>query len=106
MARIVRTASARRDVVEIWSYIATDNAPAVADGMLARLTSAMEILALTPLMGRKRVDWNGKPRSFAVRKYVIVYEPLPERDGILVWRILHGARNLKRIVRPPRGNDR
>lgn len=77
MARIIRTASARRDALGIWSHIATDNAPAVADGMLARLTSAMEILALNPLIGRKRFDWNGKPRSFAVRKFVIIYEPLP-----------------------------
>jgi hypothetical protein len=28
---------------------------------------------------------------------VIFYEPLPEGDGILVWRILHGARDFEPI---------
>ena len=41
------------------------------------------------------------PRSFVVRPYVVFYEPLPDDNGILVWRIIHGARDLPRLIHPP-----
>jgi len=62
----------------------------------------MDVLAGAPQIGRERAEFTGKPRSFAVRPYVIFYQPLPDGGGILVWRIIHGARNLIPLVRPPR----
>ena len=58
-------------------------------------------LAQAPLIGRERTEFSGRPRSFTVRPYVIFYEPLAEGDGILVWRVIHGARNLQRLIIPP-----
>jgi plasmid stabilization system protein ParE len=57
------------------------------------------------MIGRKRTDLRGGPRSFPVRPYTIIYAPLPERDGIFVWRVMHGARDLKRIVKRPKGKS-
>jgi len=38
-----------------------------------------------------------------VRPYIIFYEPLSEGDGILVLRVLHGARRITgRLVRGSR----
>lgn len=74
----------------------------MADAVLARLYGALEVLAYAPKIGRERVEFAGRPRSFAVRPYVIFYKPLADGDGILVWRIIHGARNLVPLVRPPR----
>lgn len=99
--RISWTDHSDQDVVDIWLYIAGENSPVVADAMLARIYSALDILATTPMIGRKRNDLIGAPRGFAVRPFTIIYEPLSERDGILVWRIVHGARDLRRIVKPP-----
>ena len=69
--------------------------------LLGRIYGALEVLAFAPRIGRERAEFAGSPRSFSVRPYVIFYEPLPEGDGILVWRILHGARDLRPLVRPP-----
>ncbi len=101
--RVVRAALVRVDIFEIWNYIATENSPAIADAMLARITGAIEVLAWAPLIGRKRSDLRGSPRSFPVRPYTVIYEPLPEGDGIFVWRIVHGARDLRRVIKRPKG---
>jgi toxin ParE1/3/4 len=99
--RVLRTPHARQDLLDIWAYIARQNAPLVADAVLGRIHGAIEILARTPLIGRERGEFPGKPRSFAVRPYVIFYEPLSEGDGILIWRVIHGARDLPRLIVPP-----
>jgi plasmid stabilization system protein ParE len=102
VSRILRAPEARRDFLDIWSYIARESAPSVADAVLARLFGALEMVAFAPYIGRERPEFSGSPRSIAVHPYVIFYEPLPEGDGILVWRVIHGARELRRAVRPPR----
>ena len=99
--RILRAPEARQDLLGIWAYIARENSPSVADTVLGRLYGALEVLASAPQIGRERAEFAGSPRSFAVRPYVIFYQPLTDGDGILVWRIIHGARNLPPLVRPP-----
>src|SRR5258705_13596729 len=100
--RILRTPEARQDLINIWAYIARESVPAIADTFLARLTGAMEVIAYAPLIGRERHEFSGSPRSVPVKPYVIFYEPLAEGDGILVWRIVHGARDLHPLIRRPR----
>jgi len=99
--RILRTPEARQDLLDIWAYIARQNGPSVADTVLARVHGALEVLAQARLIGRERVEFSGRPRSFVVRPYVIFYEPLAQGDGILVWRVIHGARDLQRLIVPP-----
>jgi plasmid stabilization system protein ParE len=53
-----------------------------------------------PRIGRARDDLDGKPRTFAVWPWVIVYEPLRRGRGIIVWRIIDGRRDLPRHIRP------
>jgi len=102
LPRILRAPEAHQDFLDIWGYIAGESAPSVADTFLARLYGALEMVAYAPLIGRERPEFPGNPRSVAVHPYVIFYEPLAEGDGILVWRVIHGARKLGRLVRPPR----
>jgi toxin ParE1/3/4 len=45
-------------------------------------------------MGRARHGLLVNLHSFAVRNYVIFYQPIP--DGIEVLRVLHGARDIPR----------
>ena len=101
MARIERTEAAFFDLSSIWQYITDNNSPVIADAMLARISGALEILASAPLIGKRRTDLNGKPRAFAVKPYVIIYDTLADKNGILVWRVLHGARDIRRIVSRP-----
>jgi toxin ParE1/3/4 len=104
--RIIRTPEARQDLLDVWTYIARESTPATADAFVARIYGALEMIALAPHIGRRRPEFSGAPRSVAVRPYIVFYEPLPEGDGILLWRVIHGARELRRLVRPPRRKAR
>ena len=61
------------------------------------------MLASARHIGRERAEYSGGPRSLAVRPYVIFYEPLADGDGIAIWHVLHGARRMEDLLRPPRG---
>lgn len=101
MSRILRAPLARNDLLDIWAYIADQSSASIADGFLARIYGALEVVASAPYVGRERAEFPGSPRSIVVRPYVIFYEPLPEGDGIAVWRVLHGARLMEDILRRP-----
>lgn len=47
-------------------------------------------------MGRLRQELRPGLRSFPVGNYLILYYPIPE--GIAILRIIHGARDLERLL--------
>lgn len=100
--RLLRSPEARQDLLSLWSYIAQESSPAIADGFLSRIYGALELLSSAPYIGRERPEFTGSPRTIAVRPYVVFYEPLPEGDGIMVWRVLHGARLMEDLIAPPK----
>jgi len=81
--------------VAIWRYIARDS-PAFADTMLARFTEKLERLADNPLLGSARPELRSGLRSFAVGNYILFYAA--EEDGIMLYRILHAARDVGVIL--------
>ncbi len=99
MHRVLRTARTEADLLEIWSYVAHDN-PRAADRVLDDI-AACKVLAENPAVGRLREELACGLRSLAVGKYVIFYRP--ETDGIVVVRVLHGARDVQRDIREMRG---
>jgi toxin ParE1/3/4 len=106
-SRIVRSASARRDLDDIWDYLAREAGLEIADAVIARLFEAMYRAADRPFLFRQRPEYTGAPRQITVFRYAIFYEPLPEEDGIFVWRVLHGVRDIPRhLWRPaPPGDE-
>ena len=102
-ARIIRTARADRDVVEIGLFIAKDSIEA-ADRFLEAVETTFLALAEMPRMGASRTFLN--PRFASVRmwrvrdfeKYLIIYRPV--KNGIAVLRVLHAARDLETLFRP------
>ena len=97
-ARILRSKSADRDLTSIWNYVAREASTAIADFVIARLFEAMHRAAENALLYRQ-TDYRGRPRRINVFDYAIFYEPLPDNDGIRVRRVLHGHRDLDRILR-------
>jgi toxin ParE1/3/4 len=93
LSRIVRSAAAERDAVEIWRYIAGDDADA-ANRLLDRIDEKLRFLAESPLAGTPRSEIGRDVRSFAVGNYLIFYRPLS--DGIRVLRLLNAARDVRR----------
>jgi len=74
MARIRRTACARQDLADIWTFLAQDNVVA-ADRMLLRLGEIFTMLASQPHMGRDRGAVRPGMRSHVAGSYVVFYQP-------------------------------
>jgi len=105
LARLVLSGLAAADLDQIRSYITRERSQGVAEAVLVRLYNAMNSLADAPRIGRIRNEYRERPRSFAVQSHVIFYEPLKQGDGIAVWRVLHGARDLPKLLHRPFGGD-
>lgn len=98
MARVLRTSQAEEDLLEIWSYIAEDDIGA-ADRVIDEFEVVCCTLAETPFMGRERGELAERLRSFPVGSYVIFYRPATDgADGIVIIRVLHGARDLSDLL--------
>ena len=86
-----RRPRARKDLLEIWLYIAIDNETA-ANALLKRIEHAMQMLVLNPESGRRRSDLAPDLRSFPVGNYVVFYSL---RAGHLeIVRILHSRQDV------------
>jgi toxin ParE1/3/4 len=96
-ARLQIAPIARKDLLDIWAYIATDSTDA-ADKVLDRLKEAFQVLVEHPNMGIVRDELGPYIRSHSVGKYVIFYRvrELPKLS-VQIARVLHGARDLTKL---------
>jgi toxin ParE1/3/4 len=96
MAAVRRSPLAEQDYREIWRYIAARN-PDAADRLLLRIDAKLDLYAGNPGMGTRRDQLAPGLRSFPVGRYLAFYRAA--KDGIELVRVLHGARDLKEILR-------
>jgi toxin ParE1/3/4 len=82
-------------LVEIGEYIAADNPPA-ADRVVDALMERVTFLSGNPQIGSPRADIAEGMRLFPVGNYLLLYREIP--TGVEVVRILHGARDLERLL--------
>jgi plasmid stabilization system protein ParE len=92
--RLVLSLSAERDLDALFDWIARDSGVNRAEAILRHIGETLERLAAMPRIGRVRHELDGEPRTFAVWPWVIVYEPLSDEAGVVVWRVLDGRRDL------------
>ena len=72
--RITTSPTARKELREIWTYLASQASPAVADRVLAEVRDALELLSEMPGMGHTRRDvQDPRYRFWSVKSYVIAY---------------------------------
>ena len=96
MKRFVLTPLARRDLEDIWDYIAHESIKA-ATRVLDRLEASIRSLAKNPGMGHVRVDLADRRHRFLpVGSYLIVYRP--ETKPLQVIRILHASRDVQALL--------
>ena len=89
---------AERDLADIYEYVAAEN-PVTADRLLARIEKDLNALSAHPLLGRipRDPDIAGLGyRYLVVGNYLALYRLEP--SAILVYRILHGARDYSDIL--------
>ncbi|MCI0332721.1 MAG: type II toxin-antitoxin system RelE/ParE family toxin [Planctomycetes bacterium] len=92
MARIVRAASAKADVLVIAEYIAADK-PSAARHWVEELDKTLRRLARNPLMGEKVDHLAPGMRRQCYGNYLLFYVPI--KGGIELRRVLHGARKIE-----------
>lgn len=91
------TQGARRDLRELWEFIAEDNLDA-ADRVVADITAAFARLAQMPGLGHAREDLTARPLLFwPVHSYLIVYRS--DRKSLQIVAVVHGACDVPRILR-------
>lgn len=90
------TEQAQADLDEAWDYI-SEKAPAAADRLIDRFIAAARVHALFPESGRSREELKPSLRSFVVKPYVAFYRPV--EGTIEVLRVLHGKRDIRRIIK-------
>jgi toxin ParE1/3/4 len=93
---IVLSPLARRDLIDIWESIATDDL-AAADRVVDAIEEAMNALSAMPAMGHFRDELADRSHRFwPVGRYLIVYHH--EMRPIEIVRVLHGARDVERLL--------
>lgn len=97
MSRLLRTSQANEDLLEIWTWIALEQeTPERADYVLRELDSVAKFLAENPLLGQTADQYRPGLRMYPKWNFILFYEPLD--DGILIYRVLHGARSLEELL--------
>ncbi len=93
------TPEAQAGVEEICAFVAEDSIDA-ALRVLEEFERAFDQLAATPGLGHKREDLTRRPvRFWGVFSYLVVYDP--EGTPLTVIAVLHGARDIKRLLKNP-----
>ncbi len=94
MPKVRLARAARADLVEIWTYLATEH-EAAADRLLDRIGAKLELLARSPDLGRRRDELRPSLRSLAVGDYILFYQVAGRT--VTVVRVLHGSRDLESL---------
>src|SRR5208282_4729675 len=92
--------NAEADLDDIWIYVAKDSGSMdIANRLIDSITDRFFFLARHPYVGRSRDRELGERlRTFPVGEFIIVYSV--EDADVLILRVLHGRRDLERIVGP------
>ncbi len=96
MPCLFKSSASESDLTEIAMYIGRDN-PEAAMRLLERFQRTLEMLLKNPLVGQSRDDLAPGLRLYPVQNYLLLYRVAP--DGIDLLRVLHGARNVKAVLR-------
>jgi addiction module RelE/StbE family toxin len=102
---VVLLPEAFSDLDEIFDYIAVENAPA-AHVVLDKLIRSLSLLRRHPHSGpplRERSLGRLHFRMMVVSPYIAFYRVVEKR--VIVYRVLHGARNYPHLLRDAIGED-
>ena len=97
MGTIKRRPAAKRDLINIYKHIAR-NAPLRAAPFLRQIDGTLQTLSDRPEIGSARLPNYPDVRVFPVGRYIIIYRPLPDEDGIDLIRVYHGARDWQSLI--------
>lgn len=98
--KIVYTNTARRDLREIYEYVAytllvPDTAKALSEKIMGEVRSLESLPERNPLY--RDEPWHSQGvRFLRVKNYLVVYTVNPDADTVSVARIMYGGRDISR----------
>ena len=92
MPVVEKTSAARRDLLEIWRYLAREASADTATAQLLRIEDVADGLAAMPYSAQPRPELGPEIRSRRVGSYMVYFRPIP--GGIEILRVLHGRRDI------------
>jgi len=95
--RLLLSPRAAIDLEEIAEYIARDN-PVRAASFVAELEATCRAVAETPELYPARTDLAPGLRMAVHGRYLLLYRDLPDENAVRIERVVHGSRNLPRLV--------
>src|SRR5713101_3808402 len=98
MKRYLLTRSAKKDIDEIWLYIAqrSDNVTP-AERLVSQLQRTIVSLAANPLIGRRCEEIDERGRCFSAGEYIVYYRE--ESARIAITHVFHSKRDQKKAWR-------
>ena len=94
MTRVLRTESAKSDILAIYGHIDADKL-SVADRWVGELDSTLAVISQQPFMGEKVEHLAPGMRRHCLGSYLLFYVPI--EGGIELRRVLHGARKIEKF---------
>jgi toxin ParE1/3/4 len=95
--RLLLSPRAAADLEDIAEYIARDN-PERATTFVEELEAKCRAVAATPDIYPARPDLAPGLRLAVHGRYLVLFRELPGQTAVRVERVLHGARNLPRLI--------
>ena len=99
MAEVVFRRIALRDLQQIGRHIALDD-PAAAQRLRNAIARRIDVLRQFPESARPRPEFGLNIRTIPIGRYIVVLRV--ELPKVIVLRIVHGARDLPRLLKPSR----
>ena len=97
MAAVAYSKASLGDLAGIWDFVAEESV-FQADLLLRRFQAKLDYLAQSNTIGRPRPELAAGCRSYPIGKFCIYYRPTVH--GIELIRLLHSARDIRRIKFP------
>jgi toxin ParE1/3/4 len=103
MARLLKREGARRDLIQQWVWYAENASIEVADRFLVAVDNTLNLLSSRPESGTpffvRESELQGMrrfPVSNGFKKILLFYFPL--QDGVDLVRVVHGSRDLRKLL--------
>lgn len=95
MADFELTTAAADDLADIYHYTYSEHGEGQAERYVSQIEERLPILASNPVLGHA-IHGITRYRRFNVGRHAIIYRK--GKTGIVVVRVIHGARNIDRLI--------
>jgi plasmid stabilization system protein ParE len=92
------TPEAATNLDEIVDYIDRSGRPTVAERLAREIVDLCDRYARMPRAGPRHPELPDSFRVFAHKRWLVVYEPLDDDEGIVVHRVVDGTRDVGRLL--------